>query len=757
MKKQLSLRVMALAGVCLVPMAVAAQGFDQSGDSSAQASDYNNWVDVGVRYQSGTSPLFGRYTGHDSRGFGSLGAFHLQGGDDPKSGGTYYFEADGRNLDFQLDHQGPNNALAPESEVNVTAGQRGTWKVNAFYDAITYTGQTFYSPYTSSGALAPGLQAFGGYDGVTSGSGHNLNYYATHTLPMLKETAGTRRDIGGVDGKYLIGNWVISSDFRHEHKEGTKLQTLEGSAAGTAFPEPVDYDTNLFGIQGEYNTERLQALLRYDYSQFTDNTSAFVAPFFASDNNGEPTRNEGQFTSVYSLPPSNDAHYVSGMAAYSLTRATQVNTDFRYGLESSNVSLPAITATPLSQLYQYGGMILNPSGSTTHQMARVYNGDVSINSRSIPKLDLKATYAIEGREVGSNPLSLYGAGYFEAASNSIWYNQYHTKNQNWTKQKVAMEAGYHVLDSTKVTVGYAYDDVRRDAGVTATTGASAGGAIGYWVGHSSENTASMKVSNTSIAKLTNSVAYEHGVRTGTYEYVANSLLSGAFYQTPRTSDRVKLRSNYRASREWSVGLNGQLEENHYHYLNGQTGTNRDSNASIGPDVTYSPTQSVDLHGFYTYERIYYDNGGNGMAKYSTGQGWDVNTTDSIHSAGAALIWKATDRLKFDTEYTFSYGDIGYNMFGGITSTTTTQSYQNVENLPNVSSSMHSLKVRGEYQLTPAISFMAGYGFDLYKDNDWSYGWDPVVLSSGSVSSLSSGESRSSYRVHSLYTSMRVKF
>lgn len=739
---------MALAGVCLVPMAAAAQSFDLNDDSSAQTQDYNNWIDLGARYQSGSSPLFGRYTGYDAKGFGSLGGFHLQAGDAPESGNTLFFKADGRNLDFQTNHQGPNNALAPESEVNVTAGQQGTWKVDAHYDAITYTGQTFYSPYTSSGSLAPGLQAFGGYDGVTAGSGHNLNYYATHTLPMLRETAGTRRDIGGAEGKYIIGDWTISTGLQHEHKEGTKLQTMYGSAIGTAFPEPVNYDTDQYNVQGEYNTESLQAMLRYDYSKFTDNTDAFVAPFFTnSDGDGD----SAQFTSVYSLPPSNDAHYVSGMGSYSLTDATQANADFRYGIESSNVAMPAITATPLSQLGY--GMVTNPGSSTTRQMARVYNGDVSLISRSIPKLDLKVTYGIEGREPGANPLSLYGAGYFEAETNSIYSGHYDTKNQSWTKQKASLEAGYRILDSTKLTLGYAYDDISRDAGDAVTTAA----AVGYWVGHSAENTASVKVTNNSIARLTNSIAYEHGVRTGNYEYTTTALESGAFYQTPRTSDRIKLRTNYTPSHEWSMGLNGQWEGNHYHYLNGQTGTSRDYNASIGPDLTYSPVPSIDLHGFYTYEQIYYDNRGNGVSQTSNGYGWDVNTTDSVHTAGASASWRATDRLKLGVDYTFSYGDIGYNMFGGITSATTTESYQNVQNPPNISSSMHSLKLHGEYQLTSNISFMAGYGFDLYKDNDWAYGWDPVVLSSGTVSNLTSGESQSSYRVHSVYTAMRVKF
>lgn len=742
---------MALASVCLAPMVAAAQDFDLSGDSSTSATAQNlhNEIDVGVRYQDHTSPLFGRYTGNDSKGFGSLGGFHLQAGDDPKSGNTLFFEADGRNLDFQPNHLGPNNALAPESELNVSAGQQGTWKANAFYDAITYTGQTFQSPYNSAGNLAPGLVKFGGYGGTSTGAtGNSLAYYADHSLPMFTETAGTRRDIGGADGKYIIGGWVISTGLRHEHKEGTVLQTIFGSAEGTAFPQPVDYDTNQYNVQGEYNSERLQVTARYDYSKFTDNTSSFAAPYFTnSDSSGD----KAQFTSIYSLPPSNDAHYVSGMMGYSITPSTQANADFRYGIESSNVSLPAITGTPSSQLGYY--MMLNPSSDTTHQMARVYNGDVSITSRPIPKLDLKASWGIDGRQVGSNPVSLYGAGYFEAETNSNYGGHYVTKNQSWTKQKAALEAGYRVLPSTKVTVGYAYDDARRDAGDSITTGAP----VGYWVGHNSENTASVKVSNNSIAQVHSSVGYEHAVRTGNYEYTTTAPESGAFYQTPRTADRLKLRTDYMPTQQWTVGVNGKWEENHYHYLSGQTGTNRDHNASIGPDVTYSPTKSVDLHGFYTYEQIYYDNRGNGAASSLNGYGWDANTTDSIHTAGVSGTWKATDRLKLGVDYTFSYGDIGYNLFDGITSTVTTASYQNVQNVPNVSSSMHSFKMHGEYQLASNISLLAGYGFDMYKDNDWSYGWNPVLLSSGTVSSLTSGESQSSYRVHSFYTSMRVKF
>jgi hypothetical protein len=210
-------------------------------------------------------------------------------------------------------------------------------------------------------------------------------------------------------------------------------------------------------------------------------------------------------------------------------------------------------------------------------------------------------------------------------------------------------------------------------------------------------------------------------------------------------------------------VNGKVEANRYHYLSGQTGTDRDQNASIGPDVTFVPNPAVSLHTFYTYQEIYYGNHGNGVAStLNGGYGWTASTTDSIHTAGLAGDWKITDRLKVGTEYTFSYGDISYALFdGGLTSTSATAlSYYNIQNLPTINSSMHSLKVHAEYQLTDNISMMAGYGFDLYKDNDWAYGWNPVVISTASTgqsANLNSAESQSSYRIHTVYTSMRVKF
>jgi MtrB/PioB family decaheme-associated outer membrane protein len=772
---------MALAGVCLAPLAAAAQDFDLRNAAPASAAQpeaqYNGELTLGARYQSSTSPLYGRYNGYDSKGFGSLGGFHLEDTEHGPANLPLTIDVTGKNLDFSPNHEGANSALAPESEVGVTLSQQGVWKAGISYNAITYNGQTILSPYNASGGLAPGLVPFGGQGLVrtsatgvptfgavpAAGSFGTAAYYLSHPFPEFEEATGTRRNIFGANGKYILDAWTFTSELKHEHKEGTVVQTADFSNAGIAFPEPVDYDFDRFTVNAAFNSKRLQAQFGYTLSQFTDNTPFFVAPYLFA------TSTSVQTVSQYSQPPSNIAHYINGMVGYNLTPTTRLTGNFQYGFEISDGQLGNGTATPFAQI---GGattannLALNPSGN---QMVRVYNAGLGVSSRPINGLEVKAGYAVDGRETDSNPMTVYGYEHGDGAAALVGTIQ----QQNWTKQKVTLEADYKVLRDTKVSAGFRFDDIDRSGGAANSLPMSNIG----WVGHSTENTEWAKIADHSLPNTNASLTYEHAVRSGLMELPALSNAVSAtgvvanasmpYYEAPRTADRVKFRADYMPSDDWTIGANARYETNHYRYTQNITGTQRDYNASAGPDVTFSPTKSIALHAFYTYEEIYYVNRGNGAASTLNGDyGWSAATTNSVHTAGLSAEWKIDDRLKVGTDYTFSYGDVGYNLFdGGLAlSSAVAASYYNVSNLPSVENSMHSFKVHAEYKLTDNVTLMGGYGFDLFKDNDWAYGWAPIIASNSSglasplsVNTFTSGEAQPSYRVHSLYTSVRVKF
>ena len=194
MKNQFSLRAMALAGVCLAPVAVAAQDM---GAASGPAKAYDNEIDVGLRYQSHTSPVFGRYTG-TIQGVSDLWADLRSRPATPRIRGTWFFKMFGTDLDFQSNYLGPNNAYMPESDIGLAVGHQGTWKIDVGYDAITYTGQNFLSPYTSNGGLKSGLYPLGTPAGTaqsfptgSSAPGTALGL-AVNGFPEFSSTAGTR-------------------------------------------------------------------------------------------------------------------------------------------------------------------------------------------------------------------------------------------------------------------------------------------------------------------------------------------------------------------------------------------------------------------------------------------------------------------------------------------------------------------------------------------------------------------------------------
>ena len=73
-------------------------------------------------------------------------------------------------------------------------------------------------------------------------------------------------------------------------------------------------------------------------SQFRDNNTFFVAPYFVA---GTTAAEAFQ----YALPTNSHAHYINGMFGYNLNQTTRFNANFQYGIEMSDGQLGAGTAT----------------------------------------------------------------------------------------------------------------------------------------------------------------------------------------------------------------------------------------------------------------------------------------------------------------------------------------------------------------------------------------------------------------------------
>ncbi len=780
-----SFGVSLLATVCLTPLfALAANA--QDADTPVQ---YDNQIGIFIQGVTGTNTnQYGRYNGFTTKGVDVLAEFDLHGSQKWDSGETRYWEFSGSGLNFQSgykltngfeDHSytnGTNNNWGPDASIEFRIGDQGSWGIDAYYNAISYTGNIIQSLYTLNGntyTMNNGLLPWGGAPTTQTAAGSVTSFTVSSLSPYMKSLqTGTRRDILGGEGKLISGDWTIKAGIRHEHKEGTMEESLRETYSGEAFQMPVDYDTDRYELSASYNVPEVQALVQYTFSRFTDNNTAANLPYPVS-----ATAAPYAQTGAYALPPSSDAHYLTLLLGYNPTPTTRINLNVRGGLELQNAPFAPTTATPNISAANFVGFanlnshLEGTTGTSLNASANTYQVNFSASTSLFDNVDGRLFASLDGRDVS--------VGEYQ-----VWYNNHSTDSaadtlryvvpQDWTKSKLGGEISYLILpqSDTKLSVGYQYDNIDR-------TNAQ--------VRHSDSNTASIdlvsKLGADAIARL----SYEYSSRSGALNYAtpwgtlhgdsgASGALSGAYYQAPMDSQAVKFRVDYSPSGEFSGGLRLEYRDERFHYpalapglnlVNRIEGIKADHNLTVGPDINYRPSDGLNFHVFYTYEEIFYDNIGNGAcANSNTGlclgsAGYFKNDyTSDVNTAGGDVEWKASEKLKLDADYTYSQGSVAFTQYNGVFVSTVTQQYQNVSNYPDINSTLHSLKLNARYELSSCLELSAAYMFDMFKSNDWNDvppAVQPTTAGGNTISILTPGYASPNYNVSTFMAGFKVKF
>lgn len=799
MMQKLTFCAVALSGVCLLPFAAMAQ------DNTAPPTQLNE-ISLGMQWVGGTNTgLYGRYNGFTTQGFDVLGGFVFQNRDPWDSGKTFYYNVTGLNLDFQTGDRlaksfhdstytsSTSNNLGPTAEISVRFGNQGTWGIAADYDAVSYTGNIINSIYTvngTSGVLNDNLAAWGGATNDPLKKGTTTAFTTTTLSPYEHPfQVGTRRDIFQFGGQYILDDWTINVNVGHEHKEGTLEESLRETYGGQAFTMPVDYDTDRFDLSAAYNLPDFQAVLRYTYSRFTDNDLAISLPYPVSIATLSASSGPYAQTGLYSAPPSNSAHYVTAMLSDKVSPGTRINLNGRFGVELQNSTFPANSADPnLSSTlgnptYAWFKNLNSANQGTSafspDAVAWVYQGNFAITSNLATDLDGRASYSFDGRSVHLNQYQVWiGGSSPDATANTAVY----VVPQNWFKQTAKLEIDYRILpaSNTKLTAGYSFNDTNRG---------------NAQVEHSITNTASLQLSSMLGSDVMGRISYEHGERTGSLIYgtawgnlesgssEVDGTPSGAYYQAPMTSDSVILRADYAPVGNLSGGLFLKYVDERFDYpavpgvagiaatgdwnlVGHGEGITRDHNFTVGPDVNYRPDKDVNLHLYYTYEQIFFDNLGNGAcAESNTGTcagsvGYFQNRyTNSMNTAGLSGDWQASSKLKLGAEYNMSSGSVIFGQFNGVLVSSVSQSYQNVVSYPDVNSVMHDLRLTAIYQLTPKIEWSLMYEFSMFHNNDWNDRTPPVQATTNTgtaISILNPGYSSPNYNVMVIGTVVKMR-
>ena len=775
-------RPAALTGVCILGLIAGARAQDNATNASSGAQTTSppsaalGEVTLGVGGLTESSPIYGRYNGMPRAGVGVLGSWNLNSRDKWDSGGTRYYSFTGDNVNFGF------GELGPEATVNLKAGDLGVWSVSATYDAMTYTAtDNFTTILDAKGNLSAGYQnaliganayftrtptnpstLFGAFNASTHLATANP-ITAFGPSNEVSDDIGTRRDKGTLDASYEVGDWLITSGVSHEHKQGTLEQSMTtgGNNAGmVTFPMPINYDTDLYTTAAAYNTDNFQAKLSYEMSNFVDNNNsgyAFQGWNFAAYN--DPVAKN--FTSFpksgnYSLPPSNQAHTITGELAYNVDPTTRIYSTAVYGIQMQNSGFVSATnlgyfslpvAAPLAAQ-------LSTNPTSLNGYVQTFFGNVVVTSRPIAKLDLKASYKIDARDPRTSADFIYGN---PTDTTALKFRE--AVPASWTKQEVALTAAYHILPETRVTVGYTYRDAQRSNAITRLA---------------QDNELSAKVHSALGSGWTASLDYLHANRTTSAPDYSLWLVQipsdcGAtlvtlgcqqipFYEAARTQDSVNGMLTGMLDEQTSLNMYGKYNNNDYHVppaiyqasavkpvtTNPGVGINHDYSAQAGLDLNYQFSEGNEVHFYYNFIRTFRDMRGlNNQTNPTGGNFYEVASTYDIHTAGIGGTWLVDEKLKLVGDYTLSYGGQAFAQSG------TWALGDQGDPMLNTKSTNNQVRVHAVYSYSPDTTMYLGYQFDSVDTNDF-------ALLGASVGQVLTGDLPARYNVSRITAAMTVR-
>ena len=801
--KMSSFRTLLGASVCLLPLlsvAALADDFDVS-DAPAETAAVppsQNWITIGGQYSSGRSDYINRFSAAQSPGFQGLGGLSYSSGDAWDSGQTFYFKAQGDNLGLD------------DRSMHFQLGEQGKWGVSFGYDGISYDGgHNYQSVFNPDGTLVPGNTPGGAsvdYQRILPAVGSPATKYAVWQ-PYLTTKVNTgfyqlelQRDIFTTNGKYQYGDWLVSSGWRHEHKEGWQQQSLtiggapslqavsptyyapgNSSATGTQKPltftsgmayfiQPIDYDMDRFDVSAAYNTRRYQAQVSYTYSQFQDNAVSIDLQnpwnFFssASTNHATPVNNlantfgatsNGSISGLYSLPPSNSAHQVKASFGANLAENTRLNVNLGYGVQVQNAQFVQGTGNPA---------VASPTlpAQNLNGLVETIFGNVALTSQPIKGLDLRLAYTIDNRD-NETPRNNYLVYPISSTSG----DSHQTTPFTFRHQSLVAEAGYRLWGQTKLTLNDTVDEMFRSYGLATNT---------------ETNRTTLKLRGPVMDGLFGSIsgAYEdrwaHAYNpNGIWNVIdAGSTVGGAsvdaqhdptnfvmFYESSRKHAEIKTMLDASPFDNVSVSLMGKMSRDTY--PSNAVGMRNNRNLSIGPDVSWEVSKAVSVHAFYTYQQLYFDQ----SAVYSGGSGgtayrvpYQMNDTNSVQTAGVSADWQAIpEKLKITFDTNLSYGDTAYGLGEGVTTlgasitSPVTGAVAAFTPLPDVKSLLISVSLRGEYTINPSTSILFGYAFERFNYKDFLNNIAPTQYANAFIP----GTMNPNESVHVVSAALRMKF
>jgi len=116
-------------------------------------------------------------------------------------------------------------------------------------------------------------------------------------------------------------------------------------------------------------------------------------------------------------------------------------------------------------------------------------------------------------------------------------------------------------------------------------------------------------------------------------------------------------------------------------------------------------------------------------------------------------------LKFSVDYSFAYGDTAYALgdgmavIGGGINSQSTAAALTLQPLPDVTSMLNTIAIRGEYTFRPNMTLIFGYEYERFSYKDFMSGTSPTAY----ANALLPGTLNPNDSIHVVGAGLRVRF
>ena len=687
----------------------------------------DNYVELGVGYNSNDSYRFGQFSGLTDQGGFPLAGFNWLSRDEAND--AQYWQIHGSTLGLD------------SRKISGEGGIQGKWSASFNYDRIQRsqwdTTSFIHDGLGSSNLTLPAaFAAAGGADDIA-----DIN-------PRLRRfKIEQERDIYRFGLAGLLGKeWDFKVNYREDRRDGTRLTGMPFSFAGgrsVLVPYEIDDRTRQMEAILSYTTKALQLQAGYTYSKFDNDLNAFNVrnPFLAAG-----ATSNGRM----SLAPSNDYHQFYANAGYNYSKSTRLTGKFAYSIARQDDNFLPYSAN----LATGAAGNVPPRTSLDGKVVKTLL-DMALTTKPIDKMNLKVAYQYNDSD-NRTPVADYTYLSRDAIASSTT-----TRRRNaplsTTEQKFSVDGDYEVAAKTILRAGlerkylkYSQDnEIYRNVADRDFT---------------NTDKFSLELRRPVSDEFIGSVGYTYTERRGS-DYDKNSYFRNTYWDPAHiTANRLNAHPSMRSfmyadydedrvrtSGNWTASETVTLQAAVDHFRQKARGPNCNSivdtnliaaagipaaTAATLPDeclgrtlaeglsgnidVQWQPAENMTTFAFASYgETGTTQEGrtwtrGNNTTSGDLTRGWTADLKNRDSTLGIGLKWQPEERWDLGGTYVYNYGTGKSSMVTGSSIVPAQTS------MPDTWNKLHTLQLFAKWDYSKQVSWRFNYLYENLKSTDWAY-------------------------------------